>query len=295
MVLTGEIWRIPDHPSGVLHFHNRLEIGLCQSDSGTLEIKNSSYPFTFGDITLIGSDVCHTTYSTPGTSSKWSYIFLDFEQLLTPYFPLSLFIDRGRYNDLIHSAFSILHSAEDPRLLHYIEDIIDAYILKPANYQFLIRGLAISLLVNLLNIETDRAEPLTISENIRKESTLIITPALEFIRSNYMSEFGVDTLADLCHMSQTHFRRIFTQTLQTSPLDYLNRYRIEKAAFLLSSTNTPVIDVASEVGFRSISSFNRHFLSIMKTSPLKWRNQASFIKNQSVLKYTGWLIPPFRR
>ena len=31
-MLSGENWRISDVPSGVLHFHNCLEIGLCESD-----------------------------------------------------------------------------------------------------------------------------------------------------------------------------------------------------------------------------------------------------------------------
>ena len=29
-MLSGENWRISDVPSGVLHFHNCLEIGLCE-------------------------------------------------------------------------------------------------------------------------------------------------------------------------------------------------------------------------------------------------------------------------
>lgn len=292
VILDGEIWRISDHPSGVLHFHNCIEIGLCRSDSGTLELKKATYPFTAGDVTLIGSDVCHTTYSTLGTASKWSYIFVDFEQLLSPYFPISLFVDRKKYTDLVHMAFTILHSPDNARIRSYIEDIIEAYNTKPSNYQFLIRGLALSLLICLLNMESANSTPLTLNESNRKESTLVISPALDYIRSNYMNEFSIDSLADSCHMSPTHFRRMFTQTLHTSPLDYLNQYRIEKAAFLLATTNTPVIDIASDVGYRSISSFNRHFQDIMKTSPLKWRNQTSFIKKQSVLRYTGWMVPP---
>ena len=34
LVLTGEEWRISDVPSGVLHFHNCLEIGLCVEGGG---------------------------------------------------------------------------------------------------------------------------------------------------------------------------------------------------------------------------------------------------------------------
>jgi hypothetical protein len=38
----------------------------------------------------VGSDIPHTTYSAPGTASKWSYIFVNVEELFYPYFPLEV-------------------------------------------------------------------------------------------------------------------------------------------------------------------------------------------------------------
>ena len=38
LLLTGEHWRISDIPSDRLHFHNCLEIGICHSDSGFMEL-----------------------------------------------------------------------------------------------------------------------------------------------------------------------------------------------------------------------------------------------------------------
>lgn len=43
-MLSGENWRISDVPSGVLHFHNCLEIGLCESDGGFLGFRGESGP-----------------------------------------------------------------------------------------------------------------------------------------------------------------------------------------------------------------------------------------------------------
>lgn len=292
IVLSGDIWRISDIPSGVLHFHNCIEIGICESDSGFLELRNATYPFHKGDITIIGSDVCHTTYSSVGTSSKWSYIFIDFEELLSPYLPLSLFTDKTSFNNLIHSSFMILHSSECMQIKTYIEEIIYAYKNETPNFQFSIRGLALSLLITLLNMNDSDVFSGQMNKDLKKGAQLVITPALDYIRNNYMNNFNINTLADICHLSPTHFRRTFTETMGTNPLDYLNKLRIEKASFLLRSTELPVIDISAEVGFQSVSSFNRHFQEEIGTSPLKWRNQVSFIKNKSVMKYTGWLIPP---
>lgn len=47
-MLSGENWRISDVPSGVLHFHNCLEIGLCESDGGFLGFRGEQRAFRAG-------------------------------------------------------------------------------------------------------------------------------------------------------------------------------------------------------------------------------------------------------
>lgn len=66
ILLSGDYWKISDVPSGRLHFHNCLEIGVCHSDSGTLEFYGNPLPFKEGDVTCIPRNIPHTTYSTRG-------------------------------------------------------------------------------------------------------------------------------------------------------------------------------------------------------------------------------------
>ena len=73
-MLSGENWRISDVPSGVLHFHNCLEIGLCESDGGFLGFRGEQRAFRAGDVTIISGDVPHTTWSDPGTASIVLYL-----------------------------------------------------------------------------------------------------------------------------------------------------------------------------------------------------------------------------
>lgn len=289
--LSGEEWRISDVPSGRLHFHNCMEIGLCESDSGTMEFMGSSVSFKEGDITVIGSDISHTTYSTPGTASKWSYLFIDFEELLAPYFPMNLFTDQECLHHFIHNYYSIFSRKNHPDLYQLVSQIIQEIKRKDKHYQFLVRGLILALLIKLLNLSD--------SFIVRKEdadddntNSLVISPAIDYIRVNYAQDFSMDDLANLCDMSPTHFRRTFTNIMGEGPLSYLIHIRISKASVLLRTTEMPVLDISEEVGFHSVSSFNRHFMEIMGISPLKWRKQMSFIHDQSVLKYTGWLVPP---
>lgn len=292
LLLTGDVWRISDVRSGRLHFHNCLEIGLCESDSGTMEFMDASYPFKAGDITIVASDISHTTYSSPGTASKWSYIFVDIEELFYPYFPLDVISNGEMLKKLVHNYCAILSKDKYPEIYDLVVSVIDELKKKEMNFQFAVRGLMLALMVKLMNIYT-HAEASTEQHSIQmQENSLVIAPALDFIRKNYMQEFSMDSLANLCHMSSTHFRRTFTAIMGTGPLEYLNRVRISKASVLLRTTEMPVLDISEEIGFHSVSSFNRHFSDIMGTTPMKWRKQMSCIRNQSILKYTGWMAPP---
>lgn len=289
LLLTGEHWKISDIPSNRLHFHNCLEIGLCESDSGTMEFMDTILPFHAGDVTVIASDIPHTTYSRKGTASKWSYLFVDIEELFHPFFQLSFLENADVLKRLLHDYSAIFSSDEYPDIYYLVSTIIKEMKGQKQNYQFTVRGLSIALMTNLLNMYAETEQHPTIQIH---EKSLVIAPALDYIQHNYMNTFTIDSLADLCKLSPTHFRRIFTSIMDTTPLEYLNHTRILKSTILLRTTEIPILSVSEEVGFGSLSSFNRHFYKEYGMSAREWRSQYSYIGNQSIQKYSGWLLPP---
>ncbi len=123
----------------------------------------------------------------------------------------------------------------------------------------------------------------------------MIAPALDYIEENYMQQFSIELLADLCHWSPTHFRRVFHDIMGTSPLDFINSTRISKACNLLRSTEESILNISEMVGFHSVSSLNRYFVKIMRMSPREYRKQMQYsenrAENQSILEYSGWMYP----
>ena len=93
-------------------------------------------------------------------------------------------------------------------------------------------------------------------------------------------------------MSQSHFRRVFHELMGIGPLEHLNHTRITKACTLLRMTDESILTVGEQVGFRSMSSFNRHFAEAMDCSPSEWRRTVGAGRSTSILKYNGWLTPP---
>jgi AraC-like DNA-binding protein len=285
------MWRISDVPSGRLHFHNCLEIGICESDSGTLEFTDNRYEFHEGDISIIAGDVPHTTYSAPGTASKWSYIFVDAETMLSPFFPFDVLPDKDAILDMLHNYNTLISKEEKKDIYTLIMMIIQELNIKSDNYQFTVRGLLYALLFKLL--EVYKGEKTDIIRHFdMKENSLSISPALDYIRNNYMLNFSIDDLANLCHMSTTHFRRVFNSIMRTNPLEYVNQIRITNAGILLRTTEMSILSISEEVGFQSVSSFNRHFMKVYEMTPMAFRKEMSYIRNQDIFTYTGWKVPP---
>jgi AraC-like DNA-binding protein len=290
LVLTGEHWRISDKPSGHLHFHNCLELGLCHEGSGILQVKKQNLSFQSNDITFIARNIPHTTWSSPGSSSKWSYIMIDPYELFDSFAPASAY-QISQMLEAINTA-GIIHGAEQPTIAFLLTRLIEEIDSGYANYQLNVRALFLSLLTELYRVSglVHAAVP----DSGEQTQTLTILPALNYIKRNYMNQFSVESLADLCGLSPTHFRRVFNNAMGVSPLEYLNTIRITKACHLLRSTEDSILNISESVGFHSISSFNRYFDRLVSMSPREYRHCATDdeeLQNARIMKFNGWMEP----
>ncbi len=297
LLLSGEHWKISDIPSGRLHFHNCLEIGICHSYGGTIEIYKNPYHFTEGDVTCIPKNVPHTTYSDKGAESKWSFLYIDPIVLFKGIIPSSIKnfeLTMGPDDNFM----PVLSKEKYPKLYFFMTAIIDELEEKKPGYQLISRGLLLSLYLELWRIETEsKKEHIENPEKLENthENSMVLQPVLDYIDENYMENFSMEYLADICRLSPTHFRRIFHSIMGTSPLEYVNNVRIMKSCSLLRSTEDSILTISESVGFRSISSYNRCFTQIMQTTPREYRilMQQTDKKNekQTILEFNGWMMP----
>ncbi len=291
LLLEGDRWHISDVKSENLHFHNCLEIGMCHTDSGTMIFEGESMSFRAGDVTCVPRHVAHTTYSASGTQSLWTYIFVDLSKLLAAHLRSS-----GELLEmpapLRHSFRYLMNRDEFPKIHFLVSYIIDELHSKKENYQSSVGGLFIALYLELLRVQEDSIISSEGELDARREY-LSIRPALSYIHQNYMNQFSVERLAGLCHLSATHFRRAFLSIMGESPLNFISITRVEKACYLLQTTDKSILSVSESVGFSSVSSFNRYFKRIMGISPRDYRASSVWPdiapQRKSILQYSGWL------
>ena len=75
-------------------------------------------------------------------------------------------------------------------------------------------------------------------------------------------------------MSTSYLTRLFRQQMETSPHDFLLRYRITRAKQLLMETDLPIGTIAKQVGFTSESNFSYRFSQMSDMTPRAYRNLA---------------------
>lgn len=291
VLLSGDKWYISDIVSNRFHFHNCTEIGFCRSGSGTLLFDgDQKVPFKTGDISIIGQHNLHTTYSDPGTTSLWSYIFLDFSALLSD----NLFMNAIENNIAqdYHLPSDMLFNEKEHRHIHFLaKSMFEELEHDATDMPIIFKATTLALYHHLERFYNEQT-PLEQLDQI-KLTYFVLKPAIDFIQSNYMDKIVIKDLADLCHLSENHFRRQFLSVMGTSPLAFLNFTRINKACVLLGSSNRPILTVAEAVGFYSMASFNRNFKDLLEVTPREYRKKVRRkttlnIQQRIIQSYPGW-------
>ena len=111
---------------------------------------------------------------------------------------------------------------------------------------------------------------LELKEIIRTDHSTL-KDILKYCTHNFTDDISLDDIAQSLHLSKYHISHLFNEKLNINFNSYINMLRINKACDMLEDTDKKIADISEEVGFGSICSFNRAFLKIMNTTPLKYR------------------------
>lgn len=110
--------------------------------------------------------------------------------------------------------------------------------------------------------------------SIEKEQPLppYMEQALCYIKDNYSEKISIDDIAGHANLSSSHLFAVFKKQMGTSPICFLNDYRMSIAAELLQGTTKPINQIALEVGIDDSIYFNKIFKKHYQMSPTEYRN-----------------------
>jgi AraC-like DNA-binding protein len=100
--------------------------------------------------------------------------------------------------------------------------------------------------------------------------------ARDLADSRYDEPLDLETLAGAAHVSPRHFSRSFKRTFGETPRQYLISRRLERARYLLRTTDRQIADICLSVGFTSVGSFTTTFTRHIGVSPTTYRRATAF-------------------
>ncbi len=100
-----------------------------------------------------------------------------------------------------------------------------------------------------------------------------ITKAKQYIQEHFAEELSLGGLAKAVHSSTFYVCKLFKKVTGLNFTEFVARTRTEKAKNLLLNPNLRVSEIAYEVGFQSLTHFNRMFKRIVGQSPTTYRAQ----------------------
>jgi AraC family transcriptional activator FtrA len=110
------------------------------------------------------------------------------------------------------------------------------------------------------------------------EAPMVASPAddriagsLSWALANLAAPLSLEALARQAHMSPRTYLRHFTRATGTSPIRWLLRQRVQASLALLETTDAPIEQIATTVGFDTPVTFRHHFTNTMRTSPSAYR------------------------
>ena len=148
-----------------------------------------------------------------------------------------------------------------------------------ASFHALKADLLIRNLLEKLCIENKKAVKASNNINVVKQATrkaLYLRMAItrDWIEENYHQPITLDNMSKIAMMNSQHFLRIFKQTFQITPHQYLTSVRLRQAQYLLKKGDESITTICGLVGFESLSSFSWLFRQSFHLSPTKYRQQS---------------------
>lgn len=107
----------------------------------------------------------------------------------------------------------------------------------------------------------------------RRQSSSYTEQCKDFIYKNYHHKIQLEKVADVIGISQGHLSRVFREDTGMSIQDYIQQFRVERAANLLKYSEASLMEISDYVCFHSQSHFGSVFKKYMGMTPGQYRNR----------------------
>lgn len=230
------------------------------SGEGRIEIDGKSYRLEVGQAFIVEIPSDHRYYF-PADSKHWEFIFITLVGKEAA----------NCWNAMQEQYGPVLEIPADSKVIQlllkiyqqtYEQKISDSYHASAKAYEFIMECYRF-----IKNIE-----------KTKKDFSLNMTKALTYIQTHYHEPITLDEIAIISGYSKYYFIKQFQQQLNMTPVQYLTKIRIQKAAELLKTTDSSIIEIAAAVGYANANYFNKVFRKVVGVSAGTFRDSKDSVE-----------------
>ena len=124
-----------------------------------------------------------------------------------------------------------------------------------------------------LDIDRSSQAVFTVFKGQKKHADEEIMKVQDFIEKNYNEKMPIDELAAIVNSGRRTFERRFRQATNNTPLEYIQRVRIEAAKRFFEASRKNVSEVMFDVGYTDTRAFRDTFRKVTGLTPIEYRNK----------------------
>ena len=102
-----------------------------------------------------------------------------------------------------------------------------------------------------------------------------VLKAQHYLQKHFHEPVTTAALSALCHLTGRTFLRRFVKATELTPVQYLQKLRIQKACTLLESTKSTIDSISLKVGYEDTSAFRKTFFKIVGLTPREFKGRFS--------------------
>ncbi|MBN2853754.1 MAG: AraC family transcriptional regulator [Clostridia bacterium] len=250
------------------HFHEAIEIMYVIKGESRIICRDDDLKLKTGDFIFINSSIPH--HINMHKQEQCRMINLEFifnkcqqdypclgESLGKEFLRSKLFTDK--------KAYILLHDSEN-----IFTDIL-SLICELKSYDRYEPIVMLNFAVLMLKLQRQYEKVF----NIKHNSIIYINKAKEFIARNYEKDIKIIDIAAESGIHLSYLQRLFKKHENSTITEYINKTRIEKATFLLTTTDLRLSDICLYVGINSRQYFSNLFKKTHNISPGEYRKNIS--------------------
>ncbi|WP_070000097.1 AraC family transcriptional regulator [Cellulosilyticum sp. I15G10I2] len=236
---------------------DHYKLHYIHSGHGIFKAGDTTYSVSKGEGFLICPNVVASYH--PISEEAWNYSWVAFNGLhaesylkrahLTAEHPLFKSTDEDRMNACFQAIFDAINCEKSMDLK------------------------SLSAFYNLLSLIIEGSCSDNLEKNSSKPQDLYIKQAIEFIDTNYSRKITIQEIANYVGIDRKYLSKLFSNTLNISPQNYVVSFRLKKACDLLTSSNLSINEISNSIGYGDPFLFSNIFKKHYGMSPRTYRDR----------------------